>query len=159
MANITAAEVQAAGRWTAVEAPDVTLALAPFIPAGDGWLNKIIVNNSYASLAALTLADANAGAMAKAAECYYVAYLFASAPPKEDFTAGPVKIVSQKGVSIKTSADHLLQTAKDLLEDAGLKTESWDWSYKGGDSYHPNSDDPTQIHFGEAENTPFNTTG
>lgn len=159
---MTAAQVQAAGGWNSTEAPDATLALAPFIPAGDGWLNRILSDNGYASLSALTTADANKGALALGAECYYVAYLYASRAPKRNFKAGPVESKHLDADEIKTSAEHLLKMAKQMLSDAGLVCEQWGASYKAGDDYHPDAADDTQVDFGIAYNDsdePFNLLG
>ena len=150
MENVTAAQVRAAGGWNTTEAPDATLALAPFIPAGDGWLNEILSENGIASLSALTSADADRGALALGAECYYVAHLYASRAPKKDFKSGPVASVNLKAGDILASADHLLKKAKEMIDRAGLVCDKWGASYKAGDDMHPEGDDDTQVDFGLA---------
>src|SRR4030043_2444971 len=94
--NITPDEVRYAGNGGSTEVPDARLNSAAFIPLGDGWLTEILEANSLTTLAALTSSDANRGALAKAAEIYYVASLVAAEPSKEDFQAGPVTSKSQR---------------------------------------------------------------
>ncbi len=149
MANITAAQVQATGGWTTTEAPDATLALAPYIPAGDGWLNEIL-SNKGTDLTTLTAADADKGALALAAECYYVAHLFASRPSKNDFRAGPVESKNKKAADIVGSAEWLLKKAKEMLAKAGIVYEKYGAVTHGGDDYHPDGDEKTQIDLGLA---------
>lgn len=145
--NVTADEVRYVGNWTATEFSDAMLTSAAYILAGDGWLNQILADNSY-TLTTLTTASANKGALAKAAECFYVAHLVASIPSKEDFQAGPVKSTDVKAGDRALIAKHLLDRAREMLDRAGLKYQNWAFTCAGGDDYHPDDDDDTQIDFG-----------
>lgn len=158
--NITAAEVRLAGGWDAIEAPDATLESAAYIPAGDGWLNLKL----GMTLAAYTIADTDGykSALVKAAEIYYVAYLFTSRPPKEDFQAGPVKSGRVKGQESVTLADYLKKTSKEMLSQAGFKWEEWKFGYTGGGDYNPLGEEHVQVDIAIANNDgdyPFNTLG
>lgn len=156
MSNVTAAQVRAVGGWDSTEVTDTILGLAPYIPAGDGWLNLVLSKNGYANLAALTTADANKGALALGAECYYVAGLYASIPQKDDFKSGPVESKSVKAGDVKISADHLFKKAKEMIGMAGLVYYKWDAAEAGGDDYHPGGDDDTNVDFGLASNADEN---
>ncbi len=158
--NVTSTEVRYVGNWSSTELGTCLLYSASFITAGDSWIEKICSANGYASLAALKTADANAGALAKAAECYYVASLVVSIPQKEDFAAGNVKSTDVRNTEKKEMAKYYVECAKGMLDRAGLKYESWAWSYTGGDDYHPDSDDDTNVDFGAStDERPFNTFG
>jgi hypothetical protein len=162
MANIAYTDVQLAGDWDDVEAPQATLEGAAFIAAGDGWLNEILELNGLTTLAALTTVDANRGALAKAAEIFYVAGLFAGRPSKEDFTAGPIKSSRVRQEEKRTAMQMFFKIAEEMLDKAGLYVRKWTATSKGGDEYHPEGDDDTQIDFGIAAVQPdedFNLLG
>ena len=149
--NITAAEVRAAGGWDSNDISDTDLARDMYIPLGDKWLHNLL-GQTYTEYAAAD-SDGYKTGLVKAAEIYFVAYLVASRPPKEAFTAGPV---SGKGISandIKTSAEWLLKQCKKFLSDAGVRYESWGATYAGGDDYHPLDADGTQIDLGVAHDS------
>lgn len=150
MPNVIASEVQYAGDFDSSIVTATMLASAAFIPAGDGWLNNILSNNGYASLSALTTADANKGALAKAAECYYVAALVASRPSKDDYRLGPAESKQVRDSERSEAVKRLMGMAKDQLGKAGLAYEEWGISYAGGDDYHPEGEENTQIDFGIA---------
>lgn len=160
--NITAAEVRHAGGWTSTEQPDARLESAAFILAGDGWLTEVLEANGLTTLAALTTSDANRGALAKAAEIFYVASLVAAQPAKDDFQTGPVRSSSVKNSERKALSDYLLTRAKEMLSKAGLFVDRWSVSHAGGNDYHPEGNDDTNIDFGLAGGSvdyPFNIMG
>jgi hypothetical protein len=146
--NVSATEVRYVGNWSSTEFSDTMLASAAYILAGDGWLNKIVKAAGYASLSAFTTANADAGALAKAAECYYVAALVTAIPQKEDFAAGNVKSTDVRNSEKKAMAEFFMSKAKEMLSKAGLTYEAWTWTYTGGDDYHPDGDDDTNVDFG-----------
>ncbi|MDD5543901.1 MAG: hypothetical protein PHX83_12075 [Acidobacteriia bacterium] len=149
--NVTSTEVRNVGNWSTTDFGTSFLYSAPFITAGDSWLNKILSNNGYASLTAYTTASADGGALAKAAQCYYVAALIVSIPAKEDFQAGNVKSTEVRNTERKEMAAWYIARAKDMLDKAGMKYETWSWSYTGGDDYHPDENDNTNIDFGATD--------
>jgi len=155
--NVSAAEVRAAGGWDSTEAPSGILEGAAYILAGDAWLN-----NKIGSTLANFSGNAYITALLKAAEIYFVAYLFASRPPKEDFAVGPVKSARIKGDEAVKSAEFLKQTCKELLSQAGYTFEDWEFTSAGGDDYHPAGTDDTQVDMGLAHDDseyPFNIMG
>ena len=105
-ANVTPDEVRYAGGFSSIEATDDILNSAIYILVGDAWLDQILIDNSYATLAELTTANARYGVLARAAEAYYVASLFMKRRADPETKADPV---SQKpldaGMKIKTSTD------------------------------------------------------
>jgi hypothetical protein len=160
MANITAADIRAVGGFNTVEATDADLAI--LITMSDAWLTKTLGS----TLAVFTALDANNGVLAKAAEMYYAAALFAGRPPKDDISIGPAKTTSKSGADKKTMVDSLQKMAKDLLASAGVTVDQYDWSWSGGDAYHPSGDDDTNIDFkyaqddlGTTEDSAFNVMG
>jgi hypothetical protein len=159
-ANITAAEIQAIGGWDTTTAPDATL--ATFITIADAWLTNILATNtSYSTLATYTTAYANKGAVAKAAEIYFAAWLFASRPSEEDFTVGPITSKSNpQGTNLQ--ADYLKKICRELLDQCGLPFETWGAYEAGGAEYHPDLVDQTNIdmiHAINNESYPFNVFG
>ena len=87
--HITAAEVQGRLRTlTAVDVPDATLALTPFIPAADAWIDKVLVNNSK-TFATLTAPD---DTLAKAAEIAYVCHKVINSAPLHSHKTGPIEV-------------------------------------------------------------------
>jgi len=160
--NVTASEVRYTGNLNATAYPDARIASAAFIPVGDGWLNNILSNNGYDTLAELTTADAHKGALAKAAECYYVAALLAAETSKDNFKAGPVESKKRKAPERTEDSDRLMKLARKMIDDAGLVYEDWGASYAGGDDYHPEGVEDTQIDFGLAykeSDESFNSLG
>ena len=141
--NITAAQVQATGGWSILEAPDATLALAPYIPFGDAWLNKILIANGT-TFATIT---GDALAMAVGAECFYVAALFVMRPPKATFESGPIKETDIKADERAKIAAGFMKQAKEALSQAGYFVENWAAISRGGDDYHPNGADDSNIDF------------
>ena len=144
MANITADEVRYAGNFDSTVITDAMLASKAYIPNGDAWLTKILSKNGT-DLATLAANDTNKQALALAAEIYYVASLVAAIPPKDDFSFGPAKSSRVKAAEKKVTSDDFYAKAKEALDQAGFIVEEWEVSCMGGNEYHPNNDEDTQI--------------
>ena len=151
--NITADEVRYAGNLDESDYADAMLESAAFILAGDAWLTEILETNGLTTLAVLTASDANRGALAKAAEIWYVASLAVGTAQKEDFQAGPVKSQDVKNESRIKLVEKYEARARDCLSKAGLYSEKWTFGHVGGDDYHPDGADNTNVGFREATAT------
>ena len=157
MPNVTKAEVRYLGNWTALEVPDGDLD-NHFIIIGDAWIQRKL----SMTLTAYTALDANKGAIAKSAELYYIAYLIASRPSKEDFQVGPARSQRIKGEEIVALAKQFKKLCKEQLSIIGITWDAYEISMVGGNRYHPKLDDDTQIDFGiaqEDQDKPFNPLG
>jgi hypothetical protein len=156
MGYITATEIRNAGQWSATEAPDA--AMTQVIAASDAWIDTLLGT----TLTAYTATSATKGALAKSAEIYLAAYMFALNPPKDDFVLGPAQSKSNAEAKIK-AAQRLLEAAKAQLAILNIAFENWSFSYSGGDDYHPTGEDDTNIEIHtameEGEDHPFNTLG
>lgn len=139
--NIDPEDVRAAGGWTATEAPDATLLATPFIPTGDAWLYQKLGD----TLTNYIASDERKGKIAKAAETYFVAYLFATRPYRGDFKAGIVESKHAKAGDIEKNAKLLLKNVKELLASIDIKFHVYGAVAKYGDDYHPQDDDDTQV--------------
>ncbi len=161
MANIDGDDVRAAGGFHESNISDATLALTPFIPVGDAWLNKIIADNNETDLATLTAANANRGALAKAAECYYVASLVAGRASKDNLKSGSIETKNRTASAVAEDSETLYKKATAQLGKADLSVRTYHTASKGGDDYTPSGDDNTQFDFGLAEDPdyPFNVFG
>jgi hypothetical protein len=156
MAYITPTEIRNAGGWSSIEAPDA--ALVQIGTSADAWIDTLLGT----TLTAYTATSATKGALAKSAEIYLAAYLFALTPPKDDFTLGPAQSRSNAEAKIK-AAQRLLEAARAQLAILNIAFENWSFSYAGGDDYHPTGEDDTNIDIQTAmedgEDHPFNTLG
>ena len=114
--HITAAEVRGRLRTlTAVDVSDDTLALTPFIPAGDAWLDKVLVNNS-ASFSSLSSPD---DTLAKAAEIAYVCWKVINSAPLHGHESGPIKIKDISAADKREICKMLEQEWKDIFKQLG----------------------------------------
>jgi len=141
--NITADEVRYTGGLTENQASDTMLESAAFIPAGDAWLNQILVMNGETTLALIT--DANKAALAKAAECFYVAGMAVNRTPLDSFKIGPVESKAQATKDKIEFAKSLMKSAEEMLDKCGYKTIEFKTYTKGGSDYHPSGSDKTNI--------------
>jgi len=133
MAHITGQEVRARLRTlTEIDVSDETLALAPYIPAGDAWLDVVLgkEEKEFSSL------DNNAAALAKSAEIAFVAHKVISSAPVRGSKSGPVEIkpVSQENKEkmcelLKKEWIHYLQLIGCSVED------DW-WTGHFGSTYY-----------------------
>lgn len=160
MANITAADIRAVGGFNTIEATDADLAI--LITPADAWISVKLGT----TLALFTTSNANNGALAKAAEMYYAAALFAGRPPKDDITIGPASTRSKSAADKTAMVKSLQGMCKDLLASAGITVDQYDFTWAGGDDYHPSGEDDTNIDFkfaqddlGTTEDTAFNPLG
>lgn len=158
MANIPAADVRAVLDWSATMLPDATLALIPYLPAGDAWINQICIDNgtTFAGLATNPLA------LAKGAEACYVASIAAKRALRHNFKAGPFESKNLSAKDLVGLSKSLYKDALDLCDRAGLAVEIHKAASRGGDDYHPEGTDDTQIDIGLAaqdSDYPFNIMG
>jgi len=158
MANIPAADVRAVLDWSATMLPDATLALIPYLPAGDAWINQICIDNGT------TFDDLSTTktALAKAAEAFYVASIAAKRALRHNFKAGPFESKNLSAKDLIELETSLYKDALILLDRAGLAAEIHKAASRGGDDYHPEGDDRTQIDLGLAgqdSDYPFNIMG
>lgn len=156
MPYISETEVRNAGGWSEIEAPDS--AVYQIILAADAWIDTLLGT----TLTAYIAANATKGALAKSAEIYLAAYLFARQPPKDDFIIGPAQSKSNATARIE-AANLLRETAKEQLAILSIAFENWSFSWSGGDDYHPTGEDDTNIDIHTAmevgEDYPFNVLG
>ena len=141
--NITPAEVRHAGGWETEDISDAALNSDAYIPVGDAWLHTVIGTTLS------TITDSDKSKLLEAAEIHFVAHLVVLRPPKSDFSAGPFKEKDITAVQRKKIAKEFLRIAEDYLVLAGYTMKKdYNWKYYGGDDYHPDSDDNTNIDFG-----------
>ena len=115
-------------------------------------------DNGETSLSSFTTDHADKGALAKAAECWYVAMLLAMTPPSDDFSTGGVSSKSNAKTRLEI-AEKCFDKAKEMLSLAGLTAEEFTFGYTGGDDYSPTGHDETNVDFGIAADDgdyPFN---
>ena len=154
---VSATEVRYVGDWTSSKYSDGMLHAAPFIPAGDKWLDGVCANNGYTSYATCT---STATPLLRAAECYFVAGLVVSIPPKDDFQAGPVRSFSVNAKDKVALAEYYTKMTKEMLDKAGFVSQKWDFTSMGGADYHPSGYDETNVDFRYTdETTPFDFGG
>jgi len=153
-ANITAAEIQAAGGWSETDISTTDLATDAFIPAGDAWITQLL----GMTLTAYTALYTTKGALAKAAEIFYVCWLVASRPAREDVKIGPLSYKPSKDKEKEAAA--FMKKAKDLLAECGISVKTFSFTYKRGADYHESGFDNTNIDFmSVGPNKPFSPLG
>lgn len=158
MSIITATDVRYTGDWNSSEYSDTMLHSAPYITAGDSWLNGVCSTNGYANYAAVTGTDTQN--LLRAAECYWVAGAVVSIPPKDDFQAGPVRSFGVGAKDKVSLAEYFEKKVKELLNLAGFYFNKWEYTYSGGADYHPSGYDNTNVDLRYAdEETAFDFMG
>jgi hypothetical protein len=158
LSNVTADEVRFIGGYSSSDFSDALINSAAFIGAGDAWINKIISDNGSTSFASFAGAHADEGALAKAAECWYIAMLLALSPPSDDFSTGGVSSKSNAETRRKIAQD-CFDKAKDMLSTAGLKVDNFTFGFTGGYQYSETGHDDSNVDFGTAsdgQDYPFN---
>lgn len=146
--NISPDEVRYTGNLSSSNFPDAMINSAAYIPAGDAWINKVLADNS--ELVFASIADANKKALAKAAECWYVAGLLTLALPLDDIQAGPVQTRSNAAARIE-AGNKCFEQAKKMLSLAGYSVDTIGFTYSGGDDYQASGVDGTNVDMGIAQ--------
>lgn len=153
MANVTAAEVRDRLRTIsatgAMGVSDTLLASAAYIPAGDGWLNKVLSNNgkTYAAL------ETDDQAIAKAVELDWItAKVIAAAPLRENET-GPIVLRDVKADAKKVMLDHLREEIRELLALIGCRLVRASFMAKTSDDYKPDGEDNVNLIWTDTDET------
>jgi len=133
MAHITGQDVRARLRTlTEIDIADATLALTPYIPAGDAWLDVILGNGEkeFSSL------NTNEVALAKAAEIAFVAFKVVSCAPVRGSKSGPVEIKPVPEQDKEKICKLLQEEWKHYLQLIGCSTENGWWTGHFGSAYY-----------------------
>lgn len=130
---------------TAVDVPNATLALASYIPAGNAWMDTHLSNNgsSYDNL------TASKKALAKAAAIAHVCLKIVAAAPLNESQAGPIRVIPIKAAEQKVILKELKAEIKEVFALMGIKKQISNFASSGGDDYHPDDEDLTQIDFAD----------
>ena len=133
MAHITGQEVRARLRTlTEIDISDETLAQAPYIPAGDAWLDVILGNGGkeFSSL------GDNEAALAKSAEIAFVAHKVISCAPVRGSKTGPVEIKPVPQQDKERICKLLKKEWRHYLQLIGCSTEDGWWTGHFGSAYY-----------------------
>jgi len=154
--TITAAEVrQRLTDLTTLDISDAVLASASMIPAADGWAGRILTLNSTD----VDSISADQLLLLVAAKIAFVCIRVVSRARHEEFKAGPVSI---KGVTAK-DYESFVKILKDEIEDdleiCGWTSKDFGFTYAGGDDFHPDGEDNTQIDFNYHDAARFDLLG
>jgi len=152
-------DVRGALGWSSTMLPDTDLDLAMYLPAGDAWIDKIITDNGESDFDSLSSAKKS---LCRGAEACYVASIAVKRALRHNFKAGPFESKNLSAKDLTDLSKSLYKDALDYLDRAGLAVEIHKASSRGGDDYHPEGDDRTQIDLGLAgqdSDYPFNIMG
>jgi len=128
---------------------DEVLSSLPFIGVADSWMT-VLLTNSGTTEGALSEDE---GVLVKGAKIAYVCKKVVSSAPENSYQEGPVEF---KAIS-STDKEKLLKMLDDeiseYLDMCELVTADWTdlVTSAGGDDYHPNFEDRTNIDFGYAD--------
>ena len=142
--TITAAEVrQRLTDLTTNDISDAVLSSAAMILAADGWAGRILTlnNTDVDSISTDQLA------LLKAAKIAYVCIRVVSKARYEDFKAGPVQTKGVTAKDYESFVKILKDEIEDILEVCGWTNKDFGFTYAGGDDFHPDGEDNTQIDF------------
>lgn len=146
--DITAAECRyRLTSLTSTEISDTVLSSASMITAADAWANRLLTLNGTA----LANLSSDQSALLKAAKIAFVCKRIVTDANLEDFQAGPVSSKRATANEKAAMVEILRGEIKELLDLADLYLEKWDWTYTGGDDYHPTGEDNTNIDFANTD--------
>ena len=142
--RITADEVRQKLR-TMVEAEvsDTMLNSVSYIPLSEAWLDTVLSENSLT----YSVLTSTKQTLAKAAQIARCAFVVLNGAPKEGYRAG---LISFQGINpelLKNALRELKREWSELLGMCGATVLSLGGASTGGDSYQPDGEDLTNVHW------------
>lgn len=128
---------------------DTLLTSAAYIPAGDGWLNKVFSNNGK-TFSTLGTDDQ---AIAKAVELDWIAAKVIAAAPLRKSETGPVVLRDVEADTKKVMLDYLREEIRELLAIIGCRLVRASFKAKTSDDYKPDGEDNINLLWTDTDET------
>jgi len=126
---------------TTTDISDAVLESPAFITTADSWMTLLLAKNGETASSIST----DQGVMMVAAKIAYVCIRVVTKMLREDFKTGIISSSRVKAAEYKEMVEILKDEIKECFTACDFVIQKWEFTYAGGDDYHPSGEDNTNI--------------